>query len=162
MKAEFIGLPDGSIYIVNQPETGADDPLTTLDQIVLMYDAKIKEITPQQPSEGEIKGAFNNYSTQGILTLNQFKVAIKELLNQKGEGEQERHEKIKEIAIEQSPWLEEAKDRRRKKAQANYDKAYNYYDKETYMNGKSTRAVVNALRIAAELPPTTEEKGVEG
>ena len=64
MKAEFIGLPDGSIYIVNQPETGADDPLTTLDQIVLMYDAKIKEITPQQPSEGEIITKFYEWEVE--------------------------------------------------------------------------------------------------
>jgi len=30
-----------------------------------------------------------------------------------------------------------------------YRKALSYYDKETYMNGKSTVAVVNAIRLAS-------------
>ena len=30
-----------------------------------------------------------------------------------------------------------------------YGRAYSYYNKETYMNGKSITAVVNALRIAS-------------
>ena len=34
-------------------------------------------------------------------------------------------------------------------AEKRHKKALSYYDKETYMNGKSITAVVNALRIAS-------------
>ena len=34
-------------------------------------------------------------------------------------------------------------------AEERYRKALSYYDKETYMNGKSTVAVVNAIRLAS-------------
>ena len=37
----------------------------------------------------------------------------------------------------------------KEEAEERYKKALSYYDNETYMNGKSITAVVNALRIAS-------------
>ena len=55
----------------------------------------------------------------------------------------EFQEDLKEVSIayHQAKSKEEAEER--------YRKALSYYDKETYMNGKSTVAVVNAIRLAS-------------
>lgn len=43
MKQEAYRLPNGMFKIVHIPDLAGDDPLTFADEIIIMYDKKVKE-----------------------------------------------------------------------------------------------------------------------
>jgi len=59
------------------------------------------------------------------------------------------HLGLKEIWNNLSDAITEHEAKIEEEAEERYRKALSYYDKETYMNGRSTVAAVNAIRLAS-------------